>query len=131
MCIYFELNTLENKEVINIFHTLLTDRFSPVPEVVEELYNGLRLRWLRKELGFERLSLKGRKLRLYFVGNPQSYYFESNTFKKVTEYISSEVVSRGFSLKQSNNFLIVIRENVSTLKGALNLLLMIKSKLNT
>jgi hypothetical protein len=45
-------------------------------------------------------------------------------------YISSEGVSRGFSLKQTNNFLIIIRENVNTLNGALNLLLMIKSKLN-
>jgi transcription-repair coupling factor (superfamily II helicase) len=127
LSLYTELNAIENEEDIHIFHTRLTDRFGPVPEVVEELYNGLRLRWLCKELGFERLSLKGRKLRLYFVGNPQSSYFESNTFKKVMEYISSEGVSRGFSLKQTNNFLIVIRENVSTLKGALNLLVMIKN----
>ena len=129
LSLYTELNDIQNEEGIQKFNQSLEDRFGPVPEVVEELYTGLRLRWLCKQLGFERLSLKGKKLRLYFVANPQSSYFESETFKKVMEYVSTEGVSKGFSLKQTNTYLILIRENVSTLKGVYNLLQLIVKQL--
>jgi len=126
LSLYTELNEIENEEQILTFNDRLTDRFGPVPKVVEELYNGLRLRWVCKKLGFERLVLKGKKLKLYFVTNPQSAYYESPTFKSVMAFASSEGISKGFSLKQTNSFLILVRENVGTIKGALNLLLLIE-----
>ncbi len=130
LSLYTELNNIQDEEAIQRFNQSLEDRFGPVPEVVGELYNGLRLRWLCKQLGFERLSLKGKKLRLYFVSNAQSSYFESETFKKVMGYVSTEGVSKGFSLKQTNSHLILIRENVSTLKGVYNLLQLIMKQLD-
>ena len=130
LSLYTELNNIQDEEGIQKFNQSLEDRFGPVPEVVEELYNGLRLRWICKQLGFERLSLKGKKLRLYFVGNPQSSYFESPVFKKVMAFVSGEGVSKGFSLKQTNSFLILIRENVSTLKGVYNLLQLIMKQVD-
>jgi transcription-repair coupling factor (superfamily II helicase) len=126
LSLYTELNEIENEEHILTFNERLTDRFGPVPKVVEELYNGLRLRWVCKKLGFERLVLKGKKLKLYFVTNPQSAYYESPTFKSVMAFASSEGISKGFSLKQTNSFLILVRENVGTIKGALNLLMLIE-----
>ncbi|HMP30949.1 MAG TPA: helicase-related protein, partial [Saprospiraceae bacterium] len=130
LSLYTELNEIENEDQIQTFNNKLTDRFGPVPKVVEELYNGLRLRWICKKLGFERLVLKGKKLKLYFVTNPQSAYYESPTFKSVMAFASSEGVSKGFSLKQTNSFLILVRENVGTIKGALNLLMLIEGNVD-
>jgi transcription-repair coupling factor (superfamily II helicase) len=128
LSLYTQLDSIDKEEDIMTFEKMLSDRFGPVPDVVHELFDGLRLRWKCKFLGFEKLSLKAGKLRCYFVGNAQSSYFESPTFQSIMNYVSSEGVTRGWSLKQTNTFLILIRENVRTLQGALNLLNLLTEK---
>jgi transcription-repair coupling factor (superfamily II helicase) len=128
LSLYTSLDGIENEAEIDQFTNMLIDRFGPIPDVVHELFSGLRLRWLCKQLGFERLSLKAGKLRCYFVGNAQSSYFESKTFQAIMAFVGTEGVAKGFSLKQSQSFLILIRENVKTLQGAMNLLQILKQK---
>src|SRR5690606_38613682 len=60
--LYQELDTLESEEELQAFRSKLEDRFGKIPEPVEELFDGLRLRWLSRQLGFERISLKNNKL---------------------------------------------------------------------
>ena len=86
--------------------------------MVEELFNGLKLRWDCKQLGFEKLSLKGGKLRCYFIGNAQSSYFESKNFQKILQYVAGPGMKKGFSMKQTANFLILIKEQVPTFEKA-------------
>jgi transcription-repair coupling factor (superfamily II helicase) len=85
---------------------------------VNELFDGLRVRWICKKLGFERLSLKNNKLRCYFMGNPQSSFFESTLFQNIIKYVSVEGQLKGYSLKQSRNYLILIKDRVHGLKKA-------------
>lgn len=73
MSIYTRLDNVANEEQITQFKTELTDRFGKVPRQVEELFNGIRLRWLAKDMGLERIIFKGRKLRCYFVENPSRF----------------------------------------------------------
>src|SRR5690606_438585 len=61
--LYTELDKIETEAELAAFADKLKDRFGPVPAEVRELFEGLKLRWLCKELGFERLILKNRKLR--------------------------------------------------------------------
>lgn len=56
--LYQSLDKLENEEAIQKFCEQIKDRFGPIPSQVEELLNGLRLRWVAKRLGFERVVLK-------------------------------------------------------------------------
>ncbi len=114
--IYTEMNLIENEDKIIEFRARLNDRFGPVPNQIEELFNGLRIRWKCKALGFERLSLKNRKLRCFFIGNAQSSYFETDQFNNILKFISMEGVVTGLTLKQSSNFLIVIKDGVKNLK---------------
>jgi len=116
--LYTELDRIKDEESLSAFHNKLKDRFGPVPIQIRELYNGLRLRWLCKTMGFERLSLKGRKLRCYFVSNPQSRFYETPHFQTMLQYISTDGIALGLSMKQSTQFLILIKDGVKNLKEA-------------
>lgn len=116
--IYTELDGIENEEQLLAFSKKVKDRFGPIPKQLVELLDGLRVRWICKRLGFERISLKGNKLRAYFISNPQSSYFESKLFNNILEYVSKNADRKRVSLKQSPRFLILIKERVRNLKEA-------------
>jgi len=116
--LYTELNKITKEEDIEKFAKNLVDRFGPLPRQIEELFNGLRLRWICKSLGIEKLTLKSRKMRCYFVSNPQSLFYESKVFQDILKYVSTKGPSVGISLKQSAKFLILIKEDVRNLKQA-------------
>ena len=120
--LYSELDLIENEVDLVAYIAALRDRFGPIPEVVDELFNGLRLRWQAKKLGFERVIIKGGKMRCYFLSNPQSSFFETALFKNLMQYISTEGSILGYSLKQTNSFLILSKGGVKSLKEAQALL---------
>jgi len=110
---------------------MLKDRFGKLPKQVHELFNGLRLRWICKQMGFDRLSLKSRKLRCYFVSNPQSTFYEGDFFNAALQYVSTRGIELGLSIKQSRNFLIIIKEDVKNLKEAKILLSLMLEEIRT
>ncbi len=122
LILYTEMDKIENEEDITKFNGMLKDRFGKVPPQVSELFDGLRIRALAKKLGFERIILKNRKMNCYFISNAQSIYFETKTFQQIMQYVAGEGKFFGISMKQSNNFLIMTKENVKTLKEARGLL---------
>lgn len=85
--LYNELASLKTEAEISSFEQELADRFGPVPPQVEELMNTLRLQWLGKEIGFEKISYKKNILRGYFVSNKKSAYFESERFGKILAFV--------------------------------------------
>jgi transcription-repair coupling factor (superfamily II helicase) len=106
LSLYTQLDDLENEEELLKFGTELQDRFGTIPQQVEELFTALRCRWIAKDLGFEKMILKNTQLRLYFINNPDSPYFESNVFQGIMRFI--QTVVRNARLKQSGkNFLLV------------------------
>ncbi|NBU51005.1 MAG: transcription-repair coupling factor [Chitinophagia bacterium] len=126
LSIYTEMGNIEKEEELDALKAKLKDKFGPYPRQVEELFHGIRLRWACKKMGIERLSLKNGKMRSYFVGNPQSSFYESAVFKKLLSYISTRGHEKGLSLKQSNKYLIMVKEKVYNLKACLSII----SKLN-
>lgn len=130
LSLYTELDQIDKEEEIEAFENKLRDRFGPVPREVLELFDGLRLRWICKKLGFERVILKHDKLRCYFVENPQSLYFESPTFNHIMQFISSHGHEMGFSMKQSNRFLLLVKDGVKNLPEAQDILEELAKKTN-
>lgn len=124
--LYTELDHINNEEELEKFNNKLKDRFGGIPLQVRELFDGLRLRWICKELGFERLTLKRRKLRCYFISNPQSSYYESALFKTMLSYLSKEGPKNALHLKQSAKNLILIKDKINNLKEAKKVLELIK-----
>jgi transcription-repair coupling factor (superfamily II helicase) len=117
LSLYTQLDDLETEEEMAKFATELQDRFGPIPAQVEELFTTLRCRKTACELGFEKLILKNQQMRLYFVSNPDSPYFESDTFNHILRYIQTQ--TKNARLKQvGKNFLLVV-DKIKTMKDVL------------
>lgn len=86
MLLYRELDSLASDEQINAFRQRMEDRFGTLPPEGEELLRIVPLRALGRKLGAERLTLKGRRMTLYFVSNPDSAYYQSDTFERVINF---------------------------------------------
>jgi transcription-repair coupling factor (superfamily II helicase) len=121
LALYTELDEIQNEEGITNYRVRLKDRFGKIPKEVEELFNGLRLRWLCRQLGFERVILKSKKLRIYFISNAQSRYFETQSFQLLINYFANDGARLGYTMKQTNSFLVVAKEDVKNLKEVLSL----------
>ncbi len=120
LSLYTQLDDLETEEEITKFAADLHDRFGPIPPQVEDLFTTLRSRRVACELGFEKLILKNEQMRLYFVSNPESPYFESDTFNHILAYIQQQ--TKNARLKQvGKNFLLVV-DKMKSMKTVLNFL---------
>lgn len=128
LSLYTQLDAIETEAGIEQFTEMLRDRFGRIPYQVEELFDGLRLRWVAKGLGFERILLKGAKLHCYFVLNPQSPFYETALFSAIVKFVTAKGKDHQLTLKQSSKNLILIRENVRTLKGARKILALIEEQ---
>lgn len=89
LSIYAQLDNVKDDAELDEYARNLTDRFGPLPAAVEDLLTAIRCRRKAKELGFEKLILKNQQLRLYFISDPDSAYFESETFNKIMSYIQT------------------------------------------
>ncbi len=118
LSLYTQLNSISDEAGIEAFAHALRDRFGPIPPQVHALFEALRLRWLCKPLGFERLVLKNHRLRCYFLSNPQSPFFETESFQRLLQFIAEKGRVMGLSLKQTARELVVIQEDVRTLQQA-------------
>ncbi len=129
--LYTQLDEIESEEEIQAFNAMLADRFGPVPSEVEELYNGLKLRWICKKMGFERISLKQNRLRCFFTRNQQSPFYETAFFKAFLNYVSKYSKEDKITLKQTQHFLIMIKSGIGSLRQAYFFLQELKEKVDT
>ncbi len=118
--LYTELTKLDNETELKAFEQQLADRFGPIPPQVNDLLNTIRLQWLGKAIGFEKISLKKQVLRGYFLSNQQSAYFETDAFKEVLRFVQS--YPRRANLKEVKNTLRISLEGVQTIEQAVELL---------
>ncbi len=118
--LYTDLAKLENEKQLRAFEDQLKDRFGPVPEQVKELFNTLRLQWLGKRIGFEKIAFKKNTLKGYFISDKQSPYFESEAFGRVLQFVQAN--SRVCNLKEVKNTLRIAFEHVQDLGQAIALL---------
>jgi transcription-repair coupling factor (superfamily II helicase) len=116
--LYTELDALETEDEITAYGKRLEDRFGKLPKQVNALFEALRMRWMCKKLGFERLILKGGKLRCYFISDPQSSFFETDLFKAIIQFVSTKGRIMGLSMKQTNKELIFIQDEIRSVKAA-------------
>lgn len=120
LVIYKELDEIENEEALQNYRKQLIDRFGKIPLATEHLFKIIQLRWLAKNIGFEKLVLKQHKLIGYFVQNQQSPYYQSARFTQVLNYVQQN--QRACKMKEKNNKLSLVFENVTAIHQAIALL---------
>jgi len=114
LTLYTQLDHMDRDEDLLTFETELKDRFGPVPPQVQDLLITIRCRRMAKALGFEKLILKNKQLRLYFIADPDAAYFESDTFRHIMQYIQQAV---NFArLKQSGKNFMLIADGIKSMR---------------
>jgi transcription-repair coupling factor (superfamily II helicase) len=98
----------------------MIDRFGPLPIETQLLIDSVKLKWKAKDIGFEKLVLKGQKLIGYFVSNQQSSYYESAHFHKVLDFVQR--YPKKAQLKEKNGKLSLVFDQVKDLHLANSLL---------
>ncbi len=111
LALYQQLDNFSTDLSLQKFRADLQDRFGPVPEEVDGLISAIKCRMMGIELGFEKIILKNKKVRCYFINNPDSPYFESDTFQRILRYIQTET-NRGQLKQMGKNFLLVFKNMV-------------------
>ena len=114
--LYKELDEIETEEKLKEYEENLRDRFGPLPKQVFELMNTIRLRWKAKQIGFEKIVLKNKVLKGYFVSNPNSDYFKSPQFNSVLQFVQTN--PRLCKMKEDKNKLSLTFNNVSKVEEA-------------
>lgn len=124
--LYKELDNITNNERLDKFLEDLRDRFGEIPKELTQLTFIVRLRWIAVKLGFEKIVLMGGKMFIYFVFNQQSPYYKSSIFASIMGYINNN--GRGvMSVKEQNNKLMIIINNINSVEMAFNIVDKVKS----
>jgi transcription-repair coupling factor (superfamily II helicase) len=123
LSLYKELDSIDNEQNLEKFRTHLIDRFGPVPEQSESLIQTIRLRWLAKKIGFEKLVLRNSRLTCYFTGDQESDYYQSTQFTAILNFMKENPAV--FTMKEERNKLFLIFKGVVSIEGALERLKMI------
>ncbi|MCQ2066441.1 MAG: transcription-repair coupling factor [Bacteroidaceae bacterium] len=107
IALYRELDAFENENEIAGFRSRLEDRFGRIPEEAEELIRLVSLRRRAKDLGIERIFLKGGKMSLFFVSDPDSAYYDSAVFSGIITYAMAHPDICRLREKEGRNSIIV------------------------
>jgi transcription-repair coupling factor (superfamily II helicase) len=118
--LYKELDNLETEIELEQFGQQLVDRFGEIPTATKEMIEAIRMRWIAKNIGIEKIVLKQRKLICYFITNQDSPYYQSPIFTKVLQYVQQNPGK--CKLREKNNRLSLVYENVASVKKSINLL---------
>ena len=120
LSLYSRLDNCETEEELHGFHEELKDRFGPVPPAAEDLFNTVRCRKLAVGLGFEKMLLKQDTLKCFFVPNPDSPYFQSDTFNRILLFLQKET-NKG-KLKQVGKQGLLIVDEIDSMTTLYNFL---------
>ena len=127
LSLYSRLDNCETEKDLLDFYTEMTDRFGPVPGQVEDLFTTVRCRKIAVELGFEKMFLKNKVLKCFFVNNPDSPYFQSSTFNGILQFLQTGT-NKG-KLKQVGKNGILVVESIENMKGLEDFLLKMQRSL--
>ena len=116
LSLYKELDEISNEEKLLEFERNLKDRFGDVPSQVIDLMDTIRLRWNAKKIGFEKILLKNKIFKGYFISNSSSDYFQSNAFNTILKFVQQhQHISK---MKEDKGKLSVSFTNIKTISDA-------------
>jgi transcription-repair coupling factor (superfamily II helicase) len=125
IALYKELDDINTEEGMETFTQQLIDRFGEIPKPTISLIETMRLRWLAREIGFEKLVLKSGKMIGYFISKENSPFYQSEKFSFVLEFIKNNPNTG--KMYEKENSLRMSFDHVTELKRAIHLLTSLKA----
>jgi transcription-repair coupling factor (superfamily II helicase) len=118
--LYSRLDNIESDESLHTFSKELKDRFGPIPEEVQTLFETVKIRWIAEQLGMEKLTIKNNTLKAQFIDPDNSVFYNSETFGKILNYIKNN--SAKCTLKEIKNKPVLVIKELSNVVQAKNTL---------
>lgn len=87
IALYRQLDDMNTDEELEKYRSSLKDRFGPIPQQTEDLIETIRLRWMARDVGFEKIVMKSGKMIGSFVSKEDSPYFQSEKFSGILNFI--------------------------------------------
>ncbi len=125
--LYRELDAMERDDDIRKFLDRLTDRFGPVPPETQELARVPRLRRMARQLGIEKVALKGGLMYLYFVDSDNEAYYKSPAFGRIISYLQKNTQRVKIRVNPTTGRRSVSIARVPTVEEAVGILAEIRS----
>jgi transcription-repair coupling factor (superfamily II helicase) len=124
LSLYNKLGTLEKEEELKIFEDEIVDRFGEIPSEVSDLLDSVRIKWMAKELGLDKIILKQKRMIGYFVANQQSDFYQTAAFSRMLKYVQQHNKSCVMKEKETKNGLrlLITFIRIDKVKTALNIL---------
>ena len=124
LSLYEKLSDLISEDELIAFENEIIDRFGEIPTQVEDLLDSVRIKWLAKKLGLEKIILKQKRMIGYFVSDQQSEFYQTEAFTKTLKYLQQNPKSCVMKEKQTKNGLrlLITFIKIDTVKKALETL---------
>jgi transcription-repair coupling factor (superfamily II helicase) len=103
----------EEDDLVN-FENNLTDRFGPIPESGQRLFELVRIRRMAKQLGIEKIIFKNNLLYFYFVSNQESPFYQSAIFSQILMCIQHN--SKKATMKEGKSKLYLMMRDITSIK---------------
>jgi transcription-repair coupling factor (superfamily II helicase) len=130
LVLYNKLGELKNEFELQDFEKQLIDRFGALPPEVDDLLDSVRIKWLAKKLGLEKIILKQKRMVGYFVADQQSNFYQTETFTRFLKYVQQHSKDCVMKEKETNSGLrlLITFIKIDTVKKALETLNSILNK---
>ena len=99
--LYNELSSTKSSVELLDFEKRLIDRFGELPVQALDLLDSVRLKWLAKEMGLEKVVLKQKRMIGYFISDQQSEFYQTEAFTKVLKYVQQNPTTSVIKEKQT------------------------------
>ncbi|CAM1358001.1 Transcription-repair-coupling factor [Tenacibaculum litopenaei] len=103
LVLYNKLSEVQDEAALSVFESEIVDRFGPYPTQVADLLDSVRIKWLAKSLGLEKVVLKQKRLIGYFVADQQSEFYQTPAFTKMLQYVQRNAKSCVMKEKETKN----------------------------
>jgi transcription-repair coupling factor (superfamily II helicase) len=118
LSLYRQLDGVNNEDGLMTFQSQLLDRFGEVPDETLALIDTVRLRWLARDIGFEKVILKQDVLIGTFVSDSESPYYQSAKFTRVLNFIQQH--SKAANMAEKNGKLRLRFDRVTSVAEAID-----------
>ncbi len=121
LLLYKELDDIKNEEALQTFNHKLIDRFGALPNEAIDLLNIVRLRWLSRNLGLEKIVMKQGKMFGLFTAKHDSPFYDSPTFMHILKFMQRN--TKLVTMQEKNKRLtLTFISQVRTVNGAIKLM---------
>ncbi|WP_347218674.1 transcription-repair coupling factor [Chryseobacterium sp.] len=88
LLLYQKIAEINNEKDLHQFEIELIDRFGALPKEAVNLLKSVSLKWLAADIGFEKIVMKNGIFLVYFPGNPQDKFYQTDRFRHIINYLT-------------------------------------------